>query len=219
MGCGAGRQAVELAKRRYEVMGVDLSVAMLTRAAEAAQERGVSVAFTQCDMAAMEFTEGYDAAFCVGSSFGFFDDARNAEVARRIHKALKPHGTFLLAVLNRDHTIQRQPAMAWFEGDGCVCMEESAFNFITSRLNVKRTMIFDDGRQREFEYSIRLYSLHELGQVLHEAGFRILEVSGQARTPGAFFGPTSRELIILAQKRAPEVVDLPGEAGDSSRPV
>ena len=83
MGCGAGRQAVELAKRRYEVMGVDLSVAMLTRAAEAAQERGVSVAFTQCDMAAMEFTEGYDAAFCVGSSFGFFDDARNAEVARR----------------------------------------------------------------------------------------------------------------------------------------
>ena len=219
VGCGSGRQAVELAKRRYEVMGVDLSVAMLTRAAEAAQERGASVAFTQCDMAAMEFTEGYDAAYCVGSSFGFFDDARNAEVARRIHKALKPHGTFLLAVLNRDHTIQRQPAMAWFEGDGCVCMEESSFNFITSRLNVKRTMIFDDGRQREFEYSIRLYSLHELGQVLHEAGFRILEVSGQARTPGAFFGPTSRELIILAQKRAPEVVDLPGEAGDSSRPV
>ena len=219
VGCGAGRQAVELARRRYEVMGVDLSVAMLTRAAEAAQEQKAAVAFTQCDMAAMEFDEGYDAAYCVGSSFGFFDDGRNAEVARRIHRALKPHGTFLLAVLNRDHTIQRQPAMAWFEGDGCVCMEESTFNFITSRLNVKRTMIFDDGRQREFEYSMRLYSLHELGQVLHEAGFRILEVSGSSRTPGAFFGPTSRELIILAQKRAHEVVDLAGDASDSSRPV
>lgn len=219
VGCGAGRQAVELARRRYEVTGVDLSVAMLTRAAERAQEQKVHVAFTQCDMAAMEFDECYDAAYCVGSSFGFFDDARNAEVARRIHRALKPHGTFLLAVLNRDHTIQRQPAMAWFEGDGCVCMEESSFNFITSRLNVKRTMIFDDGRQREFEYSMRLYSLHELGQVLHEAGFRILEVSGAPRTPGAFFGPTSRELIILAQKRGQEVVDLNNEAGDSSRPT
>ncbi len=219
VGCGAGRQAIALAQRRYEVSAVDLSMAMLTRAAEAAQEANARVAFTQCDMAAMEFHEQFDAAYCVGSTFGFFDDPRNGEVARRIHRSLKPHGTLLLGVLNRDHVIQHQPAMSWFEGDGCVCMEESGLNFITSRLNVKRTMIYDDGRQREFEYSLRLYSLHELGQVLHEAGFRILEVSGSARTPGAFFGPSSRELIILAQKRAPEVVDI-GEqgAGESTRP-
>lgn len=218
VGCGAGRQAIELSTRRYEVSAVDLSMAMLTRASEAAQEAGARVAFTQCDMAAMEFSEKFDAAYCVGSTFGFFDDPRNAEVARRIHRALKPHGTFLLAVPNRDHVIQHQPAMSWFEGEGCVCMEESAFNYITSRVNVKRTMIYDDGRQREFEYSVRLYSLHELGQVLHEAGFRILEVSGHTRTPGAFFGPSSRELIILAQKRAPEVVELGDNASDSSRP-
>lgn len=218
VGCGAGRQAIELSTRRYEVSAVDLSVAMLTRAAEAAQDVGARVAFTQVDMAAMDFSEKFDAAYCVGSTFGFFDDPRNAEVARRIHRALKPHGTFLLAVPNRDHVIQHQPAMSWFEGEGCVCMEESAFNYITSRVNVKRTMIYDDGRQREFEYSVRLYSLHELGQVLHEAGFRILEVSGHTRTPGAFFGPSSRELIILAQKRAPEVVELGDNAADSSRP-
>lgn len=219
VGCGAGRQAIELSRRRYEVTAVDLSMAMLTRASEAAQEAEARVVFQQCDMAAMEFEEQFDAAFCVGSTFGFFDDPRNAEVARRIHRALKPHGTFLLAVLNRDHAIQHQPAMSWFEGEGCVCMEESSFNYITSRVNVKRTMIYDDGRQREFEYSVRLYSLHELGQVLHEAGFRILEVSGHTRTPGAFFGPSSRELIILAQKRAPEVVELGDpNASDSSRP-
>jgi SAM-dependent methyltransferase len=220
VGCGAGRQAIELSRRRYDVTAVDLSMAMLTRASEAAQEAGARVAFTQCDMVAMDFHERFDAAYCVGSSFGFFDDPRNAEVARRVHHALKPHGTLLLAVLNRDHVIQHQPAMSWFEGDGCVCMEESSFNFITSRINVKRTMIYDDGRQREFEYSIRLYSLHELGQVLHEAGFRILEVSGHTRTPGAFFGPSSRELIILAQKRAPEVVDLGSGDGalESTRP-
>ena len=49
---------------------------------------------------------------------------------------------------------------------------------------------------------------HELGQLLHQSGFRILEVSGHVRTPGAFFGPSSRELIILAQKRGAEVIDL-----------
>ena len=133
-----------------------------------------------------------------------------------MHRSLKDNGTFLLQVVNRDHAIQSQPAMAWFEGDGCVCMEESAVNYITSRLNVKRTVIFDDGRQREVEYSVRLYSLHELGELLHESGFRILEVSGHLRTPGAFFGPSSRELIILAQKRGAEVVELrdPDHSGD-----
>jgi SAM-dependent methyltransferase len=221
VGCGPGRQAVGLAKRRYEVTGVDLSLAMLTRAADVAREAEVQVTFTQAEMSAMEYEGRFDAAYCIGSTFGYFDDVRNAEVARRIHRALKPHGTFLLGVLNRDHTIQRQPAMSWFEGDGCVCMEESSFNYITSRLNVKRTMIFDDGRQRELEYSLRLFSLHELGQVLHDAGFRILDVSGHPRTQGAFFGPSSRELIILAQKRGPELVELNTNAegaGDSARP-
>lgn len=206
--CGIGRQAIELARRKYDVVGLDLSLPMLSRASETAQDQNVKLTFAHADMAVMEYTEVFDAAYCVGSSFGFFDDARNVEVARRIHKSLKPHGTFLLGVLNRDHTIQHQPGMAWFEGDGCVCMEETAFNFITSRLSVKRTMIFDDGRQREIEYSVRLYSLHELGQILHEAGFRILEVSGNVRTPGAFFGPASRELVILAQKRGTETVEL-----------
>jgi SAM-dependent methyltransferase len=206
--CGIGRQAIELARRKYDVVGLDLSLPMLSRASETAQDQNVKLTFAHADMAVMEYTEVFDAAYCVGSSFGFFDDARNVEVTRRIHKSLKPHGTFLLGVLNRDHTIQHQPGMAWFEGDGCVCMEETAFNFITSRLSVKRTMIFDDGRQREIEYSVRLYSLHELGQILHEAGFRILEVSGNVRTPGAFFGPASRELVILAQKRGTETVEL-----------
>jgi SAM-dependent methyltransferase len=209
LACGPGYHAIELALRRYDLTGLDLSPAMINRALETAAASGAEVQWSQTDMAQMEFEDAFDAAYCVGTSFGLFDDERNAEVARRLHRALKPHGTFLMQVLNRDHVIQRQPAMAWFEGDGCVCMEETSFNFITSRLNVKRTMIFDDGRQREIEYSVRLYSLHELGQVLHQAGFRILEVSGHPRTPGAFFGATSRELIILAQKRGAEVVEIP----------
>ncbi|MEI8258375.1 MAG: hypothetical protein WCJ30_22085, partial [Deltaproteobacteria bacterium] len=135
------------------------------------------------------------------TSFGYFEDERNYEVAQRIHRALKTGGTLLLDVLNRDYAIQSQPSMTWFEADGCVCMEETSFDYIKSRLQVKRTMIMDDGRQKEFNADIRLYSLHELGQLLHNAGFRIVEVSGSYRTPGAFFGSASRQIVILAQKQ------------------
>jgi SAM-dependent methyltransferase len=212
VGCGTGRQAGALAQRGYKVLGLDYSPAMLSRAADNVRDLPLKPEFVQGDMAAMDFDGRFDAAYCVGTSFGYFDDERNIEVIRRIHRALKPHGTFLLEVLNRDHAIQRQPGMSWFEGDGCLCMEETAFNYITSRLNVKRTMIFDDGRQRELEYGVRLFSLHELGQMLHQTGFRVVEVSGHPRTPRAFFGPSSRQLIILAQKRAQEEV-LPSLEG------
>jgi hypothetical protein len=79
-------------------------------------------------------------------------------------------------------------------------MDEMHVDFIASRLRVKRMVMLDDGRARELEYSIRLYSLHELGRLLHDVGFKVTEVSGHPATPGVFFGGTSPRLIVLAEK-------------------
>jgi hypothetical protein len=65
---------------------------------------------------------------------------------------------------------------------------------------VKRMVMLDDGRTREVEYSIRLYSLHELGRLLHDVGFKVTEVSGRTATPGVFLGAESPRLIVLAEK-------------------
>jgi hypothetical protein len=123
-------------------------------------------------------------------------------VIERLRRALKPQGVLLLDVCNRDHVIRSQPNLVWFEGDGCVCMEETEFNYFTSRLHVKRTVILDSGKQRENEYSLRLYSLHELGQLLHLQGFRVTEVSGREAVPGVFFGQESPNVLLVAERRA-----------------
>ena len=80
-------------------------------------------------------------------------------------------------------------------------MEETQFNYITSRLEVKRTVILDDGRQRENLYTIRLYSLNELGRILHDQGFRVAAVSGHEAHPRVFFGADSPRMIITAERR------------------
>ena len=107
----------------------------------------------------------------------------------------------LLDVVNRDFVAQQSPSLVWFEGDGCVCMDDMIIDWITSRMKVKRTMMMDDGRSREIEYSIRLYALHELGKLLHENGFRVVQVSGRVATPGVFFGAHSPRTLILAEKK------------------
>ena len=107
---------------------------------------------------------------------------------------------FLVDVVNRDFAAVQSPSSLWFEGDSCVCMDDMSVDFISSRLRVKRAIILDDGRTKECSYSIRLYTLHELGTLLHDVGFRVAEASGHPIMPGVFFGPNSPRIIILAQK-------------------
>ncbi len=201
MACGTGRHAIELTRRGYRVVGLDLSLAMLARAAEEAQERNQKLNFVQGDMREMTFEDMFDGVYCWNTSFGFFEEERNAQVIQRVHRALRKGGQFVLDVMNRDFALLQQPSLVWFEGDGCICMDEMAIDWITSRMRVKRTMMMDDGRSREIEYSLRIYSLHELGKVLHDHGFRVAEVSGRTATPGVFFGAESPNVLILAEKR------------------
>ena len=201
LACGTGRHAVELARRGYQVVGFDLSLAMLARASDEAQDRKQKINFVQGDMREMTFEETFDGVFSWNTSFGYFEDEKNAAVIAKVHRALKKGGQFLLDVVNRDCVIRQAPSLAWFEGDGCICMDEMQIDFITSRMRVKRTLMMDDGRTKEIEYSIRIYSLHELGKMLHDNGFRVAEVSGGTGTPGVFFGCEAPRTLILAEKR------------------
>ena len=208
VGCGLGLHAIELTRRGYLVVGLDLSLPMLSRAGDEAQDEGLRINFLHGDMRQMTFEGQFDAVLCWGTTFGYFDDEGNAEVVQRLLEALKPGGLLLLDIVNRDHVIADQPNLVWFEGDGCVCMEESRFDYLRSRLHVKRTVILDDGRQRENTYSLRLYAPHEIGKLLHQKGFRVAKLSGMQATPGVFFGTASPQLIILAERR-PESVASP----------
>jgi ubiquinone/menaquinone biosynthesis C-methylase UbiE len=201
LACGTGRHAIELSRRGYEVVGFDLSLAMLARAADEAQEREQKLNFVQGDMREMTFEEAFDGVYCWNTSFGFFDEEKNAQTVGRVHRALKKGGQFILDVINRDYVIHQAPSLAWFEGDGCVCMDEMSIDWVTSRMKIKRTMMMDDGRSKEIEYSVRVYSLHELGKILHDQGFRVCEVTGRLGMPGVFFGVESPRTMILAEKR------------------
>jgi hypothetical protein len=82
-------------------------------------------------------------------------------------------------------------------------------------------MMREDGRQNNAEYSVRLYSLHELGQLVQQMGFRVLEVSGQEAVRGAFFGTHAPRILMLAERRTPggrASVVMPPERGSAEMP-
>jgi SAM-dependent methyltransferase len=198
--CGYGRHAIELSQRGLRVTGLDLSLPLLIRAADESQRRALSVNFVHADMREMVYDGEFDGAYCILSSFGYFDEETNLRVATSICRALKPGARFLLDTLNRDYIVSDLPARVWWEGDGCVVLEEVDFNFHTSRMIIRRSVVFQDGRQVEQDISIRAYSLHELGKLFRQAGFRVLDVSGSLATKGTFFGSTSRNIIMVCER-------------------
>lgn len=197
LGCGTGRHANALVQRGYQVVGLDLSPTMI---AAASTGGGARASFVQGDMRDLTYDASFDGVVCWGTTFGYFEEDKNAAVLASIRRALRPGGVLLLDIANRDYVAAEQPNLVWFEGTGCVCIDETAVDHITSRLRVKRTMKLEDGRAREIDYSLRLYSLHEIGKLLKDAGFRVVEVSGHAATPGVFFGQTSPRCLVLAER-------------------
>ncbi len=200
-GCGYGRHAMELAARGYQIVGLDNSLPLLLRGAEEAQRRGLSIHFVHGDMREIQFDSQFDGAYCIFNTFGYFDDDTNKKTAQNLARSLKPGARLVVDVLNRDYVIADLPSRVWWEGEGCVVLEEVDFNYFSSRVVSNRSLVFDDGRQVEQEISIRSFSLHEIGKLLHSAGLRVLEISGSMATRGRFFGAHSRDLVVVAERR------------------
>ncbi len=200
LGCGTGRQAVGLAERGLVVTGVDGSGTRLDRARARARERGVSVAFEQRELRDLADEARFDGLVCWNTTFGYFEEERNAELIKRMFRALRPGGRLVLDVANRDFALRGLPSSAWLRAEGSVSMDQADFDPITSRLRVRRTVMPDDAPARDCAYSIRLYSLHEVGGLLHAAGFRIERVSGALSTPGAFFVADSPRILLVARR-------------------
>ncbi len=192
---------MEFAARGYHVVALDASLPLLLRGADEAQRRGLDINFVHGDMRELNFDAQFDGAYCLFSTFGYFDDELNKKAAQGIARSLKPGARFVIQILNRDYIIGDLPSRVWWEGDGCVVLEEVEFNYFSSRIHSNRSVVFDDGRQLEQDINLRAYSLHEFGKLLHACGFRVLEVSGSLVTKGRYFGNKSRDIIVVAERR------------------
>jgi len=106
IGCGAGRHSVELARRGFQVTGVDISAGMLAQAADAAEKAGVEVNWVKADATLYTADRLFDAAICLCegafSLLTLTDDPieHDLSILGNIQAALKPGSGFLLTALN-----------------------------------------------------------------------------------------------------------------------
>jgi SAM-dependent methyltransferase len=197
--CGGGRHACTLAAEGYQMTGVDLSTEFLRAARERAAREKVSVTWEQRDMTDLPWPAAFDGAFCLGNSFGYYDDDWNARFLQAVAAALKPGGRFVLdypAVAEALLPVH-QERIEFPSGD-VHGFRESRYNHVTGRIENEYTLIRGMQIQKE-PASQRIYTYREVVRLLEAAGFT--DVQGYGSTAGEPFKFRAQRLLLVAAKK------------------
>lgn len=179
LGCGSGIQADAVTKAGYDVLGFDISPAMI----ELARKRVPAAEFRCASFLDAELPPCI-AVTAVGEIFNYLFDRRNSlaslnRVFRRVYAALEPGGWFLFDVA----LVGRVPGghrRAYVATDDWACLYE-AFEDDKRRLLARDITTFrkqgQDYRRAHEVHRLRLYQRDELVAPLEQAGFRVRTLS------------------------------------------
>jgi ubiquinone/menaquinone biosynthesis C-methylase UbiE len=99
---GPGYLAVEMARRGFDVTGVDLSATFVQLATDAAHRAGVDVRYLHADAADLPLPDGsVDLVVCQAAFKNF---GRPVDALDEMHRVLRPGGTAVIIDMNREAT-------------------------------------------------------------------------------------------------------------------
>ncbi len=198
--CGSGRHALALADRGHRVTGVDISTEAIEHARRAAAAAGLDVELRVGEMRDLPRDASFDAAVCLGNSFGYFDLTGLREFVAALAGAVRPGGGLVV-----DTSTAAESVLPGLE-DG------APRDMVTGDITVTGSNDYDAARSRLLSRYVftrgaevqRVTALHHvytsahLGELLVEGGFT--DVARYGGPDGAPFWIGSARLLLTARR-------------------
>ena len=197
LACGFGRHANRLAALGHQVTGIDLMPGFLEIARRNAAEKGVQVIYQQGDMRQLSFIEMFDRVMMLFTTFGYFEDEDNLLVLKNVARALKPGGSLVFDIPNRDVILNGFLPYIVTEKDQNLMIDRNTFDSATGRLYNRRIIIRDDVR-KDKPFFVRIYNPTEISDVLDRAGLGVYKMYGG--WDGQQISTDSRRMVVVARK-------------------
>ena len=197
--CGPGRHVLELARRGYQVTGVDATGPFLREAEGLANAEGVEVELVHEDMREFRRERRFDAVLSMATSFGYFEDPVDDRlVLENIFASLRSGGALLMELMGKEVVCRTLKKPEWREENGIFLLTEQRVRESWSWVDNRLVVLADAGRQ-EFVLSHRLYSAAELSTALDETGFDSVGIFGSLSGPP--YDEEATSLVVVG--RAP----------------
>lgn len=172
LACGFGRHSLALARRGYEVVGVDITKAYIEDAAKVAMQENLNAIFINSDIRTIDFKNEFDVVLNLADgAIGYLEnDRENLKIFDVISRALKPGGKHFMDVCNAEHADFYFPKCNWECGENSIALSQFEWD------KEKRIMLFggwniqygEPALKPEILYGdpTRLYTLEELKDIL-----------------------------------------------------
>jgi len=196
--CGIGRLSIPLARKGIKVTGVDLTESYIEELKIKSKKQKLKIAHDVKDMRRINYDSEFDAAGNLWTSFGYFEkESDNLLVLKKMYKALKPGGMFMLSLINRDWLLVNFEQTGWDDYKGVRILQRREFDYRNSIVKSKWTFI-KDGGESEIDVNLRVYSFHELTKMLESVGF--INIEGFSSAKDEPIDRKKRMMFIIASK-------------------
>ena len=180
LACGTGSVTEILARKGYEVTGVDMSEEMLTEAMAKVMDMENPPRFVCQKLQELKLPRAVDMAVCALDSLDYVTDPADcAEAIRRTWKALNPGGIFIFDV-NTPEKLRAMDGQVFLdEDDDVYCVWRGEFDEDTNIGSYGMDLFQREGEvwYRSFEeHREYAYSAQQLVGYLKAAGFTGIEV-------------------------------------------
>lgn len=207
IGCGTGRHSIELAKRGYTVVGIDLSESMLQRAKQRAAEQNLQIIFEKHDARKFTYSDKFDLVImlCEGGFSLMETDQMNFQILQNAANALKPKGKLIFTTLNGlfplFHSVKEFLNSEAKSGDATY--GNHSFDLMTFRDSNTIYIEDDFGNKKELKCNERYYVPSEITWLLKTINFQTVDIFGAKL--GAFsrtdkLSTEDYEMLVIAEK-------------------
>lgn len=194
VGRGPGRHSLELSRRGFGTVGIDIAEGFIEHAREMAAAEGLPAEFRVADARSLEFDAEFDAAICLcEGAFGLAGDDGHRQILAGVSRALKPCTTFVLTAINAFSATRNQDPATHIDP-------------YTTTSSWRQTFRSPQGEVREFEMHCTAFTYRELRWLLE--GTRLEVCAGYGCVAGRF----GREPLRLADVEIMMVARKPMEA-------
>lgn len=192
LACGTGRHSLELVRRGFSVVGVEIGSELVEIARRDAAEQGLEAEFVQGDLRQLDYEAEFDIVLNLNDgAVGYFEtDEENLRTFEVIARALKPGGQNLIQVPNVLYARAHLPQRSWIPSSTMVELVEHRWNkkdrYMEGAMIPVRFGEVLENLDKRIEFRQRLYDVEELREIYDNVDMaleRIFHGNGRPKEP------------------------------------
>jgi len=204
-GCGPGLYALELARKKAGVTGIDFSNSSIQYARNSTSKRGLSITYVQQNYLNFETDERFDLIIMIMCDFCALSPDQRKGLLRKFYSMLAPGGSVLLDVYSlkafeiaEEQSIYQEDLLSGFWSAAKYYGFQNTFKYENDRVILDKYTIVEKTGFKEVYNWLQHFSTDDLDREFRDAGFSIEE--RYSDVAGGKFDPDSIEFAIIASQ-------------------